>query len=94
MVQLQKKIEVINFMFLHIGGDLVVRSKDIIAILDINNTDENIEKSRYFNKGVEKETEVVKIANESIKSIILTKEKVFYSPISSLTLKKRSDGSY
>lgn len=77
-------------MFIHIGGDVVVRAKEVITILDINGTklDKNTKKNNEFDINISKGT-VVKISND-IKSIIITNDKIYYSPISSLTLKKRA----
>lgn len=77
-------------MFIHLGGDKMVSAKEVIAILDLS-----IEKSSHLtkvfihhaNEGKKMET----IGTEEPKSIILTASKVYYSPISASTLKKRSN---
>ena len=78
-------------MFIHIGGDIIVRDKEVIAILDVNHIKRNRKKKYNFIVEVEKTHEVVKIVNEDLKSLIITKDKVYYSPISSTTLKKRAN---
>ena len=80
-------------MFLHIGGDSVIPIKAIIAIMDIDST--TISKdSREFLKIAEEEGFVESISNDLPKSFIVAeidkKSKVFLSPISSVTLMKRS----
>ena len=79
-------------MFIHLGGDVVIPSKDIIAIIDLesgnfsNNTKE-------FIQIAEDEGFIEEISNEVSKSFILSekdnKTKIYLSPISSVTLQKR-----
>lgn len=76
-------------MFLHLGEDLVVPKKDIIAILDIRAggapiTAEFLEIARdegFLHQIAEKGKE---------KSYVITSRKVYVSPISCSTLKKRT----
>jgi len=75
-------------MFIHIGGDIIVRGRDVIAILDINQLDQKNKKS-HFTKYLSKKHQIVKITVDDIKSIVITVDKIYFSPISSLTLKKR-----
>ncbi|HBQ28653.1 MAG TPA: DUF370 domain-containing protein [Desulfotomaculum sp.] len=75
-------------MFLHLGGDVMVRNKDIIMILD-----EEIETSiltREFFKNMQGEG-VVQVINSKNKrkSFIVAEREVFVSPISCQTLRKR-----
>jgi hypothetical protein len=82
-------------VFLHLGEEQLVLSKDIIGIFDYN----LVKKSRDTKEFIEIVTDemvIEKISkNKEIKSFIITKDKVFLSPISSLTLQKRaSDVSY
>lgn len=80
-------------MFLHIGGDVVIPLKNIIAILDIETT--TISKdTKEFLRIAEEEGFIESISNDLPKSIVITeidkKSKIFLSPISSVTLQKRS----
>ncbi|MCG8501431.1 MAG: DUF370 domain-containing protein [Firmicutes bacterium] len=80
-------------MFLHLGGDIVVRLKDVIAILDLETT--TISKiSKEFLKVAEEEGFIVNISDDLPKSFIITeiekKSKIYLSPISSATLYKRA----
>lgn len=80
-------------MFLHIGGDIVIPVKDVIAIMDIDTT--TISKdTREFLKIAEEEGFIKSISNDLPKSFIITemdkKSVIYLSPISSVTLKKRS----
>jgi hypothetical protein len=76
-------------MFIHLGGEKIIRGTELIAIFDVS-----IESSSKISKGFvnhalkEKQTE--SIGEEEPKSIVVTVDKVYYSPISSTTLKKRA----
>ncbi len=81
-------------MFLHLGGNVVVPNKNIIAIFDLDKS--TISKdTREFLKIAEEEGFIEAISDDLPKSFIITetdkKSKIYLSPISSLTLKKRSD---
>jgi hypothetical protein len=80
-------------MFLHIGGDTVIPIKNIIAIMDLDKT--TISKdTRDFLKIAEEEGFIETISDDLPKSFIITeidkKSKIYLSPISSVTLQKRS----
>ncbi|MCX8128981.1 MAG: DUF370 domain-containing protein [Clostridia bacterium] len=80
-------------MFLHIGGDVVIPVKNIIAIMDIETT--TISKdTKEFLKIAEEEGFIESISHDLPKSFIITeydkKSKIYLSPISSVTLQKRS----
>lgn len=80
-------------MFLHIGGDVVLPIKNVIAIFDIEST--TISKdTRDFLRVAEEEGFVESISEDLPKSFIITeidkKSKIYLSPISSVTLQKRS----
>lgn len=76
-------------MYLHIGGDFLLRSEDIIGIFDIENT--SISKiTREFLKESEKKKKVITTSYDLPRSYILDKEERLYiSPISPATLLKR-----
>ena len=80
-------------MFLHIGGDVVIPIKNIIAILDIETT--TISKdTKEFLTIAEEEGFIKSISDDLPKTFIITesdkKSKIYLSPISSVTLQKRS----
>lgn len=80
-------------MFLHIGGDVVIPIKNIIAILDIESTTVSKD-TKEFLTVAEEEGFIESISNDLPKSFIITetdkKSKIYLSPISSVTLQKRS----
>lgn len=80
-------------MFLHIGGDVVIPLASVIAILDIDTT--TISKdTKDFLKVAEEEGFIQSISEDLPKSFVITetdkKSKIYLSPISSITLQKRS----
>lgn len=78
-------------MFLHLGGDIVVPKEHVIAIVNMQLM-KKTEVNREFLKIAEDEGFIVPITEKAnAKSIIVTLEKIYLSPISSMTLKKRSD---
>ncbi|MDO7787248.1 extracellular matrix regulator RemB [Desulforamulus aquiferis] len=77
-------------MFLHLGGDVVVLKKDVIAILDSRTKQSVI--TREFIEVAKDEGFIQPISNaEKEKSFVITNKEIFISPISCTTLKKRSD---
>ena len=76
-------------MFLHLGGDTVALKKDIIAILDYKKGISAINKE--FMEIARDEGFIETISEEGKeKSYVITSEKIYISPISCSTLKKRS----
>lgn len=80
-------------MFLHIGGDVVIPLKNVIAIFDIDSTTVSKD-TKEFLKIAEEEGFIESISYDLPKSFIITetdkKSKIYLSPISSVTLQKRS----
>ncbi|MHC1761845.1 MAG: extracellular matrix regulator RemB [Negativicutes bacterium] len=82
-------------MYLHIGSDVLVSSNDIIAIINYRGkVKEENNCNLLFIEKIEQIGEMIDISNvvtENAKSFILVKDHLAYiSPISSLTLYKRS----
>ncbi|WP_199616884.1 extracellular matrix regulator RemB [Paenibacillus alkalitolerans] len=76
-------------MFIHLGGEKIIRAAELIAIFDISiEASSKISKGFITNAVKEKITE--HIGEEEPKSVVVTVNKVYYSPISSTTLKKRA----
>jgi regulator of extracellular matrix RemA (YlzA/DUF370 family) len=77
-------------MFLHVGADVVVSLKRVIAILDLKSS-ARAEATREFLTLAQSGKHVTDISGGDPKSLVLTDSEVFLSPISSLTLMKRAD---
>lgn len=72
-------------MYVHIGEEILIRTNEIIVILDKQSID--LTEVRNYHQ-IEKCS--AKLANKNVKSVIITKDKVYLSSIASATLKKRS----
>ncbi|MFZ5899111.1 MAG: extracellular matrix regulator RemB [Bacillota bacterium] len=77
-------------MFLHLGADVMVLKSDVIAILDLQTKVAN--STRDFLKMARDEglLEAIIEEGEKHRSFVITSDKVYLSPISCGTLKKRS----
>ncbi|WP_080843608.1 extracellular matrix regulator RemB [Cytobacillus gottheilii] len=74
-------------MYIHVGEDVLVRAKDIVAIID----KESSSSSPYAEEFLRRyEKEAVNLSKSGFKSVVITTEKVYFSPLSSNTLKRRS----
>lgn len=80
-------------MFIHIGENIVIPEESIIAIIDIESSKQSND-TKQFLKIADEEGFIKKITNDEPKSFILAeinkKSIIYLSPISSLTLCKRS----
>ncbi|TCT24634.1 uncharacterized protein DUF370 [Melghiribacillus thermohalophilus] len=76
-------------MFIHIGEEHVVHSNDVVAIIDrILLTSSSIVEELIMNQ--RKKHKVYDSSYENAKSIVITKDYIYFSPLSVSTLKKRS----
>ncbi|MBW8350322.1 DUF370 domain-containing protein [Bacillus sp. IITD106] len=73
-------------MYIHVGEDIMIRSSEIIAILEKETVHSSDEIQHYL---TEHQDAVVHLANGNFKSMIITKPHVYLSPIAPGTLKKR-----
>ena len=81
-------------MYLHLGNDVLINTKDIIGIFDIENTSTSRLTKKYLNDKSDKKT-IVNVSYEMPKSFIICKnnsnEEILYiSQISVATLRKRA----
>lgn len=74
-------------MFLHLGGTTVVNMDEVIAVLDLGKIQfiEGELKTPLFGK------KVVDISEGEAKTLVVTDDMVILSPISALTLQKRTE---
>jgi hypothetical protein len=79
-------------MFLHLGENVVIPLSEVIAIFDMHSTTST--DTKQFLRTAEEEDFIVRINEDEPKSFILTernkKSIIYLSPISSITLAKRS----
>ena len=81
-------------MYLHLGGDVSVNVKNIVAIMDLETT--SVSKiTKEFLSYAQRSKCVINVNEELPKSYVITfynkKTKVYVSPISSQTLLKRAN---
>ena len=84
-------------MFLHLGENVVVPVKDVIGIFDIETSMYSSDTSQFL-RMAEEDGFVQRITKEKPKSFVIAevnkKSKIFLSPISSVTLSKRTTLEY
>jgi len=76
-------------MFMHLGGDCMIKLDEIVFIVNV----EKGMKPQHVNDFLKKYNEkgrIQKITGENYKSMVITDNKIYFSPISSQTLKKRA----
>ncbi len=76
-------------MFIHLGGERIIRASEVIAIFDITLQNES-NLSNMLASSMQDYPNVEVIGDEEPKSMVLTESRMYYSPISSGTLKKRA----
>lgn len=83
-------------MYIHIGGDISLLKKNIIAIFDMDNT--TVSKwTRQFLQYAESDGDVINVSDELPRTFIVAdhgknkKFKIYISPISVATLLKRAE---
>ncbi|MCR8643013.1 DUF370 domain-containing protein [Paenibacillus sp. N1-5-1-14] len=76
-------------MFIHLGGEKIIRCAELVAIFDLS-IEKSSKISRTFIVEANKSKQIEVISEEDSKSLVVTTNKVYYSPISSTTLKKRA----
>ncbi|MFD1707828.1 extracellular matrix regulator RemB [Siminovitchia sediminis] len=74
-------------MYVHVGDDVLVRSNEIIAILDKQTVNDSKELQELLDR---RKSELVSLANGSFKSLVITSTHMYLSPVAIATLKKRA----
>lgn len=75
-------------MYLHIGNDQMVPLEDVVMILDYRKIIKSADSKKFLQRILAASSR--ETGQEAFKSMVVTDQKVFYSPISSTTLLKRS----
>jgi len=77
-------------MFIHIGDDHVIESEDVISIIDCELiSSSSIVEEMIFNQ--RKNQRVFETPDADAKAIVITKDYIYFSSLSVLTLKKRAN---
>ncbi|WP_340084612.1 extracellular matrix/biofilm biosynthesis regulator RemA family protein [Siminovitchia sp. FSL H7-0308] len=74
-------------MYVHVGDDTLVRLSDIIAILDMQTVNESEPMQEMLEK---KKESVVNIADGPYKSLVITPNHMYLTPVALATLKKKA----
>lgn len=74
-------------MYIHLGDNYVVPSKEVVMIIDKQTSQASAIVAEFLNKQKEK---IIQLTNGEAKSVIVTTDKIYFSPLSSSTLKKRA----
>jgi len=74
-------------ILLHIGQDISIFSKDIVAIIDYSTIQES-ESNQEFLKTAEEEGFLMSLTDKP-HSFVVTIDRIYLSPISAITLAKR-----
>ncbi len=76
-----------SMMFIHLGGDIIVKLQDVVAIFNI---EKGSKKNRAFLQQAEEQNMVIIPPEDDAKTFVITIKGIYYSSISSVTLKKRA----
>lgn len=77
-------------MFLHLGIDTIVPLSGVIAILDIETAKSKGTADYIKSMRENKKIDIIDVSKNNAKSFVITEKAVYFSTISSLTLKKRA----
>lgn len=75
-------------MYIHVGEDVMVRTDEIIAILDKETVNESSTIQSFLESKV---LETVNLSKGAFKSLVITNHRIYLSPLASSTLNKRSN---
>lgn len=76
-------------MYIHIGGEYTISARYIIGIFDFDSLTYNPTDKSNFIRITEKKDLVEMVSPDIPRSVIVTLEKVYISPISTATLRQR-----
>ena len=76
-------------MYIHIGGEYAISEYLIVGIFDMENITRKQKDMIHFLSVLEKDDKVEYVSDEIPRSVVLTVEKAYFSPLSVQTLKKR-----
>lgn len=85
-------------MYLHLGNKTVIKSNEIIGIFDLDTTTVSKRTRDFLNKN-EKMNNIVNVSHEIPISFVVcnnkeNETKIYFSPVSSITLNKRTEENY
>lgn len=75
-------------MYIYLGGDTVISTKDIIGIFDMDTSTVN-KATRDYLSIAEKNNKIIYVNYELPKSFIVCRDKIYVCPLNTATLLKR-----
>lgn len=75
-------------MYLFLGGDVTVRSDDVIGIFDIEECSTSRTTADFLN-ACQSRLQIVNVSEDMPKSFIVTSDKTYISNVSNNTIRKR-----
>lgn len=75
-------------MYLYLGGSIVVKTKDILGIFDMDTSTVN-KATRDYLSNAEKNKKVIYVNYELPKSFVVCNDKIYVCPFNTATLHKR-----
>jgi extracellular matrix regulatory protein B len=76
-----------NGMYIHLGEDVMIRTDELVAILDKKSVQESTIMKQFLNS---KDKNIMNLAKGDFKSLVITNHRIYLSPLASITLNKRS----
>ena len=76
-------------MYLHIGGDFILSTRYIIGIFDFESAIDQTQTSISFIQRAEAKDQIEIVSPDIPRSYIVTVDRVYLSPISTATLRRR-----
>jgi extracellular matrix regulatory protein B len=77
-------------MYLHLGGDVLIKKDSVVAIIDLEIAAEGKNNNNFLNNIKDNNKLMYITEHGKEKSLIITNDNYYLSPISSTTLYKRS----
>ncbi|WP_106495682.1 extracellular matrix regulator RemB [Lentibacillus sp. Marseille-P4043] len=77
-------------MFIHIGNDTVIQSKDVVTIIDRNVITSSSIMEEMMDNAKKKNVIVSEAEPADTKSVVITTNQIYFSTLSVPTLKKRA----
>ncbi len=77
-------------VYIHIGGECSIPEKTIVGIFDLDEVTKSNNSTHAFLKKAEEEGRVENVSYDLPRSIIVAVDKIYLSPISAGTIKKRA----
>ena len=75
-------------MYIYLGGDTAISTRDIIGVFDMDTSTVNKATREYLTKA-EKEKRVIYVNYELPKSFIVCRDKIYVCPLNTATILKR-----